>query len=388
VSDRRSGGGGPRLLVVLPSLCAEGTPVLTLDLCNRWMALGIEPTILTLMDRPNDLAPEFRDRGVAVERMRLPARGLGRFSSLAKATHELCRRLRPHAVLSMPLGWHSFMFMGARGAGVPRTAAHVGNYPPVNGDPGAFSKFRFLVQLGRPVTDRLICCSSYIQRGVVEHFGVPASEMEVIYNGVDVESFARRAEAATIEGRLENNGGGTKPFVIGTVARYEPHKDQPTLIRAAALLRQEGRSIEVWLVGEGSRRAEYERLIHELRLDETVKLCGLRRDVPELLGRMNVFVFSAKPDEGHPVALVEAMAAGVPILATDVGACREVLSDGAFGEMVPPGDPAAMARALARLIDEGRRGDPGRLEQARKRAKGAFSIQEMAANYARVLELA
>ena len=387
--DRRSGGGEPRVLVVLPSLCAEGTPVLTLDLCDRWMALGIEPTIVTLLDRPNDLAPEFRDHGVAVERMRLPVRGLGRFSSLATATYELCRRLRPQAVLSMPLGWHSFMFTGARGAGVPRTAAHVGNYPPAGQDPRSLSKFRCLIQIGRPVTDRLICCSSYIQEGVIHHFGVSRAETEVIYNGVDVEAFSRRAESrATPTGGLLERGPVTKPFVIGMVARYEVHKDHPTLIRAAALLRREGRSIEVWLVGEGSRRAEYQRLIHDLDLDDTVKLLGVRRDVPELLGQMDVFVFSAKPDEGLGVALIEAMAARTPIVATDVGACREVLLDGQLGDLVPAADPATMARALDRYIAQGSPRDPLRIEQARKRALTTFSIDEMAIRYARVLDVA
>jgi glycosyltransferase involved in cell wall biosynthesis len=125
-----------------------------------------------------------------------------------------------------------------------------------------------------------------------------------------------------------------------------------------------------------------------LDLGGTVKLLGLRRDVPELLGQMDVYMFWAKPDEGHPVALVEAMAAGVPIMATDVGSAREVLLNGELGDLIPPADPAAMATALGRLIDSGRRGDPARIEGARKRAKGVFSIEEMAANYARVLELA
>jgi len=386
VSARGSESGTPRVLVALSSLCAEGTPVLTLDLCRKWMAQGIEPRIMTLADRPADLAPEFQREGIPVEPLRLPAGGIGRFSALATKTYEICRRFRPRAILSMPLGWHSFTFMGGRAAGVLRTAAHVGNYPPVKAPPSALAKFRFLVQLGRSVTDRLICCSSYIQGGVIEHFGVPAAETEVIYNGVNVEAFSQRAKKALDARGLDGRAG--KPFVIGFVARYEGHKDHPTLIRAASLLRQTGRSFEVWLVGEGSRRAEYERLIQELDLGGTVKLLGLRRDVPELLGQMDVYMFSAKPDEGHPVALVEAMAAGAPIMATDVGSAREVLLNGELGDLIPPADPAAMATALGRLIDSGRRGDPARIEGALKRAKGVFSIEEMAANYARVLELA
>lgn len=376
--------GEVRLLVVLPSLCAEGTPVLVLDLCRRWRAVGISPVVVTLASQPNDLEPEFRAAGIAIERMKLPPSGLGRFPSLAFGTWDLCRRLRPHAVLSMPLGWHSFMFLGARAAGVQRMAAHVGNYPPIT-EGRAHAKFRFLVQLGRGLTDRLICCSRYIQEGVTQHFGVPVEESVVVYNGVDVDEMVRRASASGLRpSPFERRS--SDPFVVGMVARLEMHKDQPTLIRAAALLREAGRPVEVWLIGEGSRRAEYQRLIEELGLGGVVQILGMRRDVPELLGRMDAFAFAAKPDEGLGVALIEAMASGVPIVATDVGACREVLLDGALGDLVPAGDPAAMAAAIARLAAT-ERPDADRIARARAHARSTFSIDAMATAYASILGL-
>src|SRR5262249_11798042 len=156
---------------------------------------------------------------------------------------------RPDALLSMPLGWHAFLALGARLGGVHSVAAHVGNYPPHRAG-AAFSKFRWLMQAGRPVTSKLICCSTYVQRDVVTHFGIPAAEPMVIYNGADGPSVARRAAAA-------RSDAGKKTFVAGMVARLEGHKDQPTLIRAAKLLKESGRPIEVWLIGEGSRRAEF-----------------------------------------------------------------------------------------------------------------------------------
>ena len=136
---------------------------------------------------------------------------------------------------------------------------------------------------------------------------------------------------------------------------------------------------------EGSRRSEFLRLIAELCVGDIVKMLGMRRDVPELLGQMDAFVFSAKPDEGLGVALIEAMAARVPIIATDVGACREVLSDGTLGTLVPAGDVSAMARAVEALARNGP--SPDRLLAARERAKTVFSIGEMATRYARCLAL-
>jgi len=200
-----------------------------------------------------------------------------------------------------------------------------------------------------------------------------------------VDAMVRRASA---HGVLppSSEQRSSRPFVVGMVARLEVHKDQPTLIRAAALLRDAARPVEVWLIGEGSRRAEYQRLIEELGLGGVVQILGMRRDVPELLGRMDAFAFAAKPDEGLGVALIEAMAAGVPIVATNVGACREVLLDGALGELVPPGDAAAMAAAISRLA-AAEHPDAGRLTQARAHARSTFSIDAMAAAYASILGL-
>jgi glycosyltransferase involved in cell wall biosynthesis len=214
----------------------------------------------------------------------------------------------------------------------------------------------------------------------MDQFGVRESETEVIYNGVDVHSIARRADAARI------GTGGRARAVVGMVARLEMHKDQPTLIRAAKLLRDAGRETEVWLIGDGSRRREYELLIADLGLLDTVKLLGMRRDIPELLGQLDVFAFAATPDEGQGVALVEAMAAGVPIVATDVGACREVLDHGEFGALVPPRQPEALAAAIESTL-LAREQAVARAARARAKALSVFTIDSMACAYARTLRL-
>jgi glycosyltransferase involved in cell wall biosynthesis len=277
----------------------------------------------------------------------------------------------------MPFGWHAFMAWGARLGGVRRVAAHVGNWPTMSS--AAFHKFRAQVRLGRPVTTTLVCCSRYVRDGVVARFGVDPAATVVIYNGVPVAAFAERARAARRQRPASR-------FRIGMVARLEAHKDQPTLIRAAHLLGRRGLDCEVWLIGEGSRRSELEALIAAEDVRDRVRLLGMRRDVPELVGQLDLFVFATTADEGLGIALVEAMAAGVPVVASDVGACREVLDDGALGLLVPPGDPVALADAIERI-----RGEPevasARAERARRKAFAAFDAERMAAAYAEVLGL-
>ena len=167
-------------------------------------------------------------------------------------------------------------------------------------------------------------------------------------------------------------------------ARLEVHKDQPTLIRAAALLKQQGRPVEVWLIGEGSRRRELERLIVHLEVGDCVRLLGSRRDVPALLSQCDLFVFQALRDEGFGIALAEAMAARVPIVATDVGACREVLEGGRCGFLVAQQDPVAMAAGILEVL-KNTSNTHKRVEAAYRRALADFSVPESALAYGREL---
>jgi glycosyltransferase involved in cell wall biosynthesis len=366
-----------RVLVVLTSLAAEGTPRLVLELCRIWQQQGIRPVVALLRARPDDLAPEFDALGIERVCLGMGGRGYARYGRLALELFRLARRHRADALLSMPLGWHTFMAYGARLGGVRRVAAHVGNYPTMSG--AAFRKFRAQVQLGRPATTALVCCSRYVQEGVVARFGIDPGETAVVHNGVPVAAFAERARAARRQHKASR-------FRIGMVARLEAHKDQPTLIRAAGRLGRRGLDCEVWLIGEGSRRCELEALIAEEGLRDRVHLLGMRRDVAELVGRIDLFVFATTPDEGLGIALIEAMAAGVPVVASDVGACREVLDDGALGLLVPPRDPLALADAIECIRHEPEAAAE-RAERARRKAFELFDAERMAAAYAGLLGL-
>jgi len=366
--------GDSSLLIVLTSLAAEGCPQLALQLAGHWQRQGLAVELLCLSAQPSDLRPEFEALGIPIHTLALGG-GLMRYPRLTWGSFRLCRRLRPAAVLSFPLGWHAFLAIGARLAGVRRFCAHVGNLPPV-WTGSAFRKFRLLVQIGRPFTDRLLCCSAYIGAATVRDFGVAPRETRTVYNACDLEAFATLQRPPSVH----------QPPRLAMVARLEEHKDQPTLIRALAVLRDQGFDLELWLIGEGSCRSRLETLIDDLRLRDRVRLLGSRRDIPALLAQLALFVFAARPDEGFGIALAEAMAAGVPIVATDVGACREVLEDGRLGLLVEPGSPEALAAGIRHVL-----ADPAaarlRAEAARRRALRDFSVAAMAEAYAQELGL-
>ena len=130
--------------------------------------------------------------------------------------------------------------------------------------------------------------------------------------------------------------------------RLDPIKDQSTLLRAFAAARVPGWQLQ--LVGEGPDRPRLEALARELGLNPLQVFLGRRSDIPELLGQADLFAFSTTTSEGFGIVLIEAMAAGLPVIASDVPACREVLFDGAAGELLPPGDVDAWVGRLRDLM--------------------------------------
>ena len=364
---------GP-ILIVLVSLVAEGCPQLALQLARYWQQQGFSIELLCLCDQPTDLQSEFEKLKISINFFRLGS-GLPRYPRLAWLSYQMCRRLRPSAILSFPLGWHAFIAIGARLAGVPNVCAHVGNLPPVwTGN--AFRKFKLLVQLGRPFTQRLLCCSEYIRLATVRDFGVSSHETRTIHNACDLERFSAGQYFSVQH----------DPPRLAMVARLERHKDHNTLIRAVALLRDQSFDVELWLVGEGSCRSALEDLIDDLQLSDRVQLLGCRRNIPALLAQVDLFVFSARPDEGFGIALAEAMATGVPIVASDVGACREVLDAGRCGLLVEPGSVAAFAAGICQVLSEPMIAMK-QSHAAKARAQNLFSIEKMALAYNQELGL-
>lgn len=201
-----------------------------------------------------------------------------------------------------------------------------------------------------------------------------ARRIVVIENGIEAEP-AKRSRAA-VRADLGLDDG---PVCI-TVANLLPVKNYPVLVRALARLRDEGVKLTAIFVGQGSDRAAIETLLGDLSLGpDRIKVLGFRTDIPDLLGASDVFVLASQM-EGLPLAILEAMAAGLPIIATAVGGIPEVVRDGRHGLLVPPGDPAALAAALGKLAtDDALRQKLG--EQAAARARDDYSFDTMTRKY-------
>jgi glycosyltransferase involved in cell wall biosynthesis len=175
-------------------------------------------------------------------------------------------------------------------------------------------------------------------------------------------------------------GGG---FVVGTVGRLQPVKDQLTLIRAfARLLKQPGAphaELRLVIVGDGPSRAQLEDAIRTAGLNGRVWLAGAREDVAELMQHFDLFVLSSL-SEGISNTVLEAMASALPVVATRVGGNAELVIDGSTGALVPPGDEAALAAAIGTYCSQ-----PSLAREhgaaGRRRIEEVFSVQSMVAAY-------
>jgi glycosyltransferase involved in cell wall biosynthesis len=223
---------------------------------------------------------------------------------------------------------------------------------------GAASKlYHWADRLMRPLTTVTICVSEHGRARGVDAGTCTAEKTTVITNAVDTQA-APAARSAR-----------DRPILVA-VGRLKAPKDFLTLIRAVARLRPG--SVDALIAGEGPDRAGLEAEIHGLGIGERVQLLGERRDVPELLAGADMFVLSSA-SEGMPVSVLEAMAAGLPVVGSSVGGVPELVVDGETGLLVEPGNVGELAAAIDRLLaDPGLRGKLG--EAGRERVRLHFSL--------------
>lgn len=234
---------------------------------------------------------------------------------------------------------------------------------------------------------RYVAVSADLDVWLTDRVRIPESKVMHIPNGIDTANFTVVRNAPPSR-RLLGDIAPPGTILIANVARLDKVKDQHGLLRAFKLLcgqsGEEKVARRLIIVGHGPQRGDLERWIVELGLTESVHLLGNRDDVAALLAECDVFVLSSIA-EGMPVTLMEAMAAGLPVVATDVGGVASVVENGVTGTLVPAGDPPALANALSAYIRDGalrrRHGDAGRA-----RALARFDLDTMVGAYANLYD--
>ena len=224
--------------------------------------------------------------------------------------------------------------------------------------------------------DRIICISEIAEEKLRLYLGTQIPQISQIENGNDnICTINNGVDVEAIHGAEPIAEMRSGKFVVVMVAGFREAKDQDTLIRAMALLPKD--EYELWLVGDGTRRANLELTIDNLQLGDQVKLLGLRTDVPRILKTADVVVMSSHW-EGLSLSNIEGMSAGKPFVASDVNGLREVTQG--YGILFPHEDAEALARIIRQLHDD-RQYYQEVADRCYERAKG-FDIQKMAEAYA------
>lgn len=228
------------------------------------------------------------------------------------------------------------------------------------------------VTIGR--NQQVWAVSDHVAQSIRVHPPIVRPPVDVMLHGVDQQT-VRRGAAARHEA-LRRLGIDDAGFVFGAVGNLAPKKDQATMIRAFARARRDVPGSWLVIVGTGPREAALRTLARQLGVAPFVRFAGMRDDVPELLPGFDVFVMSSL-HEGLSIALVEALATGIPVVATRVGGIPELITHGRHGILVDPQDPEALGRTMAGLAaDETER---QRLSAAGIERAAAFGIEPAAA---------
>jgi len=187
---------------------------------------------------------------------------------------------------------------------------------------------------------KFICVANAVKREL-EKFGVPADKLEVIYSGVNIKKFHPG----------ERKGESFNAPVVGSVANFSHWKGQSVFLESSRIIRNKKPECCFLLAGRDTDSEKVKNLVNKHGIAEKTALLGFKNNVPEVMSNLTIFVCSSTGAEGLSGTLREAMAMGLPVVATDVGGNREIVKHMETGMLVPPRDPGAIAEAVIFLLD-------------------------------------
>lgn len=323
------------------------------------LTAGMDPTrfpttLITGLvgQREGDLTRVARDRGiqpVVVPELGRAIRPTQDLIALAKLVR-LFRRLRPDIVHTHTAKGGALGRVAACLTGVP-AKVHTFHGHVLEGYFSAFASQVFLrIERGLArLTDRLIVLSPRLRQDILGMGIGQPEQVEVVPLGLELERFLRPSRQKA--GLRSSLALPTGVPLLGIVGRLVPIKDHPTLFQALALLDAGPQAPHLAVVGDGKRREELQDLARRLGLAFRIHFLGWREDLEAVLPELDVVICSSR-NEGTPVVLIEAMAAGVPVVSTDVGGVGDLIQHGETGWLVPAGDAAALARGLNALLTD------------------------------------
>jgi len=360
----------PAVLQLVHSLGTGGTERLVIDLATR---LGQRfPMAVCCLDEPGACAHELAEHGVAVTAL---GRAPGFHPSIAYRIARAAARVRAGIIHCH----HYSPFVYGRLATMlsPRTKLVFTEHGRLSDGPPS-TKRRIVNPLLARLPAKIVSVSAALRRSMIEE-GFPSDRVDVIRNGIDPR--ARTTLQDRVRARLAL-GMRADAIVVGTVARLDPVKDLETLLRAFGAFRSANPRAQLVIVGDGIERHRLERIAGNADFGDAVRFLGNRTDVRQLLPAFDLYVNSSI-SEGISLTILEAMATGLPVVATSVGGTPEIVEHDRTGVLVPPRRPLEIAKALVVLgAAPDRRHALG--AAARLSIEAQFTLDGMVAEYERI----
>ena len=294
--------------------------------------------VVSLSTRKTDYAVPLREAGIRLTLVPLGSK----FSSLStcRALVDVLSQLQPDVVQTWLFDASLYGRLAALWTGCPVVVAAVRN---------TIDDLRWHHRLITRLLSYGTTCTTVnadaMRSGFVS-LGIPESKIRTIRNGIDLQAFPRLPKD---HDAVESWGIPRGSTIVAMAARMAPQKDYATFLRAAKLVLAQAPDTYFVLIGDGPDRGRIEAAIRELGIGNRTRLLGVRHDVWTILNNIDIFVLSTH-FEGCSNVIMEAMAAGKPVVATPAGGNAELVSDGRTGWMTPIGDPRAMADRILELI--------------------------------------
>lgn len=354
-----------RVEMVLPSLVPAGMEVVTLTLARALHGRGHDVGI-TCIEEKGSLADQATADGIRVRLVRTPGLWPNFHPRLLAPA---LRETAPDVVHIHSGAWLKAA-RAARAAGV-RTIVHT-----VHGlHEHDRLRTRVFMRMGAALTDWVVAVSEPLRTYLINRLRLSSHTTVTLLNGVDTDRFA---PTGGDEAFREEFGVGDR-HVIGMVARFDPVKDHTTLLDAFAQVRRQREDVALVLIGDGPDRASAVARVARLGLTNDVRFVGTRTDMPAVYRALDLFVLSSRA-EGTSMSILEAMASGLPVVATAVGGTPHLLGEEPVGRLVPRSDPAALAGGILDVLgDAQERIRLGRA--ARDRCDRCFSLRQMVDRY-------
>ena len=265
-------------------------------------------------------------------------------------------------------------------AGVKKMYSTVAT-PPEVFDVNAVKKFVYvhLNKFTEDYTDNIFVPTNALKSFLISKHGLSQDKVVRISNGVDLKEFISKQDKHD-EIRKEF-GLSNETVVIGTICRLVWQKGLPDLLNAVKIIScaYPGKDIRYLLVGDGPYRAKLEQQARELNITDKIVFAGFRKDISSMLSAIDIYVLPSL-SEGQPIGIIEAMAAGKPIVATAIEGIQDIIKNGETGLLVPVYDPENLSKTIISLVSDKQKAIT-LASNARKEAESSYDIEKIVAQY-------